>query len=252
MNKTEERQIEELAEIKGLLQRHFVELKKRADLNPNSLLDASIFLLEESIDLYGSLTSLYKDNYLRSCVIIARSILEASISLQYIYKNDADKRASNFILFSRKTALDRLKKANDSGQIKEEHILWFEDAVRDYSPSGKGKGGWDRKSIRNIFEELELVGVYDEWYSRLSNYTHVNYVGNRDLSLESPYRDRLKKFIFRDVFLITLEALRLMNEKLDLLEGGVVIHGYPKENMMYFFSINKKATEAELRKENML
>ena len=75
----------DLAAMNTELQRHLAELRKKKAEVQEDIFDVTAFILEENIDLYQSIITLYKQNHFRSCLILIRNILENFVTLQYIY-----------------------------------------------------------------------------------------------------------------------------------------------------------------------
>lgn len=117
-----------------------------------------------------------------------------------------------------------------------------------YHPTGDRHSHWDGKSIREIFCELNKEPIYDEWYSRLSGYTHQQYKGKTDFDIDSPYIVFLKKLIMRDIVIIGLETLKSINDKYDLVDQVMWFHDYPEPGATFFFSVNPKRSEIETKK----
>ena len=231
----------DLAAMNTELQRHLAELrKKKADVQED-IFDVTAFILEENIDLYQSIITLYKQNHFRSCLILIRNILENFVTLQYIYANDSEKRAKNFRLFSGIKYLKRADKVKDMPpEVRKEFFEMLRTMERDYQPSGSRKGQWDGKSMREMCEELKLTFIYEDWYSRLSGYTHSQYRGNRDLDHVGPYNNFLRDLVWKHVSVVGLQTLYKINSKYNLTEDIVILEDYPQKGATFFFAVNER------------
>ena len=90
----------DLAAMNNELERHLAQLRNKKAEVQEDIFDVTAYLLEENIDLYQSIITLYKQEHFRSCLILVRNVLENFVNLQYIYANDAEKRAKNYRLYS--------------------------------------------------------------------------------------------------------------------------------------------------------
>ena len=238
--------IKSLNESKKFLKVHLKEFRTKEEVVSEDLFDVTAFLLEEIIDMYESLILLYEKNHFRSCIILARSILENSINLQYIYNKDIELRASNYKLFSLREYVKRAKKTEKMTPELLKFIEELEKIVGKYNPSGKRVGHWDGKTVRDQVAELKIESMYDT-YRHLSNFTHSKFQGNRDLSGERPYLDFLRKLVLRDIMVYILPSLQAICERFDLNGGLMVIHDYDiKSPRIILYATNpKKNTETE-------
>jgi len=234
-------QLKDLAETKDLLDKHLKEWTRRKDDIPVDIFDATRFILETLVDSYGAVHTLYGKKHLDSCIVLARTILENSVNLKYIHQKDSERRAKNFIIFPMKLWLKRTKNLDDADAIKNSEVLLnIKRITEEYNPTGDRTDHWDGKKIRDLFDELKLTPVYTEGYSRLSGYIHPHFKKGIDMHTKRPYYDFIRKFIFKDILVVTLETLKTINEKYDLLEGVVILGDYPRKREVLFFSINNK------------
>jgi len=97
---------------------HLKELLRRKSEFQIDTFDAIRFILEENLDLYESIITLYKKGHIQACLLVARPIVENNINLQYILQKDTEKRARNFILQSTHYLLNGLKYSEDSSQVR--------------------------------------------------------------------------------------------------------------------------------------
>lgn len=239
-------QIKDLEQIKKFLRSHIDEFKSKEKEIPADVFEASVFLLEEILDMYESISTLYRRDHFRSCIILARTILENSINLRYIYQSDTEKRAKNFKLFSLREYLNRADKVENTPKEAKEFLDFLRQETLHYQPSGTNQGYWDGKSIRDKALSLKSETVYD-MYRHLSNYLHSKYRGNRNLSVERPYNDFLRKLVFKDILVHTLQALTDMCLKYDLEGGIMIMHDYPQQGHVLLFATNPKRREAEMK-----
>ena len=228
-----------------LQQAHVDELISRHKDIPYEVLHVTAFLLEENIELYKSIATLLRQGYFQPCLVLGRTILENTIKLQYIFQKDTETRAKNYMVHSFVNTLERMKKAGvdefDEGEVSEQ----INELKKEFQKSGSRDYYWDGKSFKEICEILGHNWVYESWYSRLSKYTHSQYKGHRGFEERRPYNDFMRKLILRDMVVLTLEALKSINEKYELLEGGAIITDYPYEGATLAFSISSKKTDEE-------
>jgi hypothetical protein len=239
----------DFGKIISLIKSHIKELDSKKTEIPESVYFATRFILEESVDALESIIVLRKGGHFRSCLMLARSILENSVNLQYIYKADTEARALNFRLFSMKMFLKRLESNQEDFPGKDGLLDTFRTLVKLYKPSGENKNHWDGVTIKKIFDELKLSSLYTNWYSRLSGFTHSQYSDSRDIEQDGPYSDFLYRLVFKDLLVAVLETLKVINGKYNLLEGGAIITDYPHPGAVLAFSINLKA-DNDFREKN--
>lgn len=236
-------QIKDLKAIQKLLRVHIVELERNQKNIPNDIFEVTHFLLQENFDTYNSVILLYKKNDYRSCLILARSIIENSVNLQYIYKENIEKRALNYKLYSLKVYLERVRNLKKVDERLAKTSALFKEELQKYSPSGENSYHWDGKSVKKILDDLDQKVIYHEFYSRMSSYVHAQFKNNRDLRAKRPYNDFLKKLICNDCALTVLESLRSINNKYNLQEGVVIIKDYPNEGNDLIFPISDNTGE---------
>jgi hypothetical protein len=179
-------EIKDLEDIRDFLQhwlRNFLLHEK--DMSP-VLFRVTNFIVRENIEIYNSIITLRKKGHFLSCLILARSILENSVNLQYIYREDTEQRAKNFDLFAMSGYVNRASGLDDISQENAELLSKMEDLLKDYKPSGKNKNNWDGKTIWDIFSELNLESFYITVYKRLSSFTHPTF-NNRNFSQDRPF-----------------------------------------------------------------
>lgn len=235
--------LHDFKEIIKIQRSHLKELIKRESDIQSDIFKATKFILEENVDLYKSIVLLYKRGYIQSCLLLARSIIENVINLQYIFQEDTEKRAKNYTFHSTAINLEKIKKIEKKPPGTDEVIKYFEKIKNEIQKSGNQKNYWDGISFKKICEELDQAEIYEQFYSRLSEYTHSQYKGIRSLEIERPYTDFIKKFLTKNLQILTLQSLKSINEKYNLYEGGAIITDYPKRGAVTVFSISSKETD---------
>lgn len=241
--------ISEALKVSELLVQHLEELGQKETSIPGYTFDVTQFLLKENVDAYRSIAVLYKAGHFRSCMPIARSILENSINLLYIYKENTEKRARNFKLFSTLNYLKRARNVEPTGEAAthfKKLLSVMEASAKEYTPEGSNALHWDGKSFKKICEELNLNSIYSDFYTRLSEYTHTSFMNKQDYDTGRPYNYFLKKLVFRDTTVITAQALKEINEKYDLLFGAIILNDYPQDGMDTLFGFGNKAHDSKL------
>lgn len=233
------KEMKDVSAIRGMVVAHLNEIISFQSKINEDLFEVTAFLLDEIGDALSAIITLKKD-HLKSSIMISRYILESCVNLLYIYKEDSEKRALNCRAFSAKILLKRmLQSQEDDGRVKGE-ILRVKERADKHRPSGKNKNHWDGLSIRIIMENLNLNSMYDDWYIRMSSYTHPQYRGSKiTTNGKGEYVKYLKNMVFKDLNLSILYSLKAINKKFNLLEGIVVMENYPKEKAMFVFSINE-------------
>lgn len=236
-------QLKDLSEIKVFLGAHLKELvSRKADIQPD-IYDATRYILQTLIESYDSIHTLYDNKHMESCIILARTVLENAVNLKYIHQDESksEQRARNFILYPMKPWLERSKNfPEEELKAKEELFTGIKKELEKYKPEGNNKNHWDGRTVKEVFEETHLISFYTEGYSRLSGFIHPHYKSGIDMHTERPYFDFIRRFIFADILVVSLEALKMINERYDLLEGGMIIEDYPKKGIVFFFSVNNK------------
>ena len=240
-------QMKDLKEIRIFLRSHLNEFESKKEKIPEDIFETTCFLLEEIIDIYESIAVLYRQKHFRSSVVLARSVIENSISLRYIYQADSEKRALNFKLFSMREYLKRAERMEGVPPPEVKQMLEImRKRVEEYQPSGSNPNQWDGKSVKEKTQALQSESIYDI-YKHLSNYTHSKFKGSRDLSIERPYNDYIRELVFKQILVHTLQALADMCLKYDLDGGVMIMHDYPELGSAFFFATNPKRREAEMK-----
>jgi len=232
---------QDIDSIHKVLERHLEELKKRKSEIPGDIFDVTVFLLEENMELYLSIITLYKQGRFRACLPIARIILENFVNLEYIYANDSERRAKNFISFAVTNYLKRANTLKDMpAEVKKDFAEMLKNMELEYQRSGKNMRHWDGKNFREICDELKLTFLHTQWYTRLSGYTHSEFKRGRDFDREGPYNEFLRDLVWKHISIIGLQAIFKINSKYNLTEDVVVIKDYPHPGATFFFAVNER------------
>jgi hypothetical protein len=221
----------DIREIQSFIRAHKEEFEKREAEVPPDVFDVTCFFFDEILDIYASMEILMQKHHFRGCLPMARLLLENSINLQYIYKQDIEERAKQFKLKSASSYYKRFATLNDPAPEYKELKKIFEDKLEEYVPN--------KKTLKEKAKEVNLHSMYKDSYTRLSGYVHSEYKGNRDLSEVRPYNDYLRRMVFSDTLLVTLDALKSICEKYDL-DGGVMIIDDPGYKGVVLFATNPK------------
>ncbi len=228
-------EIEEMQLVVDFLSKHLVQLEEKQENINSDIFEVTRFFILEFVDTYKSISTLYTKNHFKSCLVLARSIFEGAINLEYIYKSpDVERCAKNYRLFSIREYLARTKKYESEDVSKSELINLLRVEVEEYNPFGKDNRYWDGKNVRDKAIEIEDERAYDR-FKQLSNYNHGNFRTSNDFSTGRPYTDFLHEVISRDTVVSILSALQEVAVKLELEGGVMVIKDYPKkgENVIW-------------------
>src|SRR3989338_776655 len=245
------RRIKEFDDIRRLIEAHLVESRNRRFEMSNHMFNAIEHALLVDLEHYNTIKILVTADQFYPCLPFARSIVENSINLLYILKEDSERRARAFALHSAIVFAQRTEKETESEAKPKELIETLQqiNELQSQNPkSGRNKSHWDGKSFKQLCEELNMQKIYTGWYTRLSGYTHPQYKIRKGINKDGPFLAYLEKLVFRDMFLLVLESIKDLNAKFDLLEGGAMITDYPTPGTNFHFSINIKATNEALKK----
>lgn len=251
MNKLTEKQeiLNDFGQIVKVYESELEELIHKKNEIPLEIFDATKFILEEIIDLYKSIIILYENDHVQSCLLIVRPILESCINLLYIFQKDTEQRSNNFLIHPGCSLLKNLEEMECEAPGKTEMIAAFRQINNGIKRSGNCNNYWDGKTFKAMCEELEENEIYRMWYTRLSKYTHSQY-RNRNLSWKHPYGQFIKDLLTKKMILLSLQALKSINEKYNLLEGGMIIDDYPHKGAIVLFSISSKEVDEQAAKES--
>jgi len=229
---------EDLKQIKSFLRAHLNQLIDAKAKVPQDIFDVTKFFLEENLDFYESMDILIQKNHFRGCIPIARSIFENSINLQYIYKQDTEQRAKNFKLASMSAFLKRWQSMKEYTPEAEEMKAFMENEIKNYVP--------DNKTLKQKADEVGVQSSYKDVYKRLSEYVHSGYKSKRDFDDGRPYTIYLKRIVFSDTLIVTLEALKKVCEMYDL-DGGVMVIDDPGYKGVLLYATNPKREEEKMK-----
>lgn len=220
------------------LKDHINQFQEKQDSIPSDIFDVTMFSLEEILGVYESMDILMQKKDYSGCIKLARSILENSINIQYIYKSDSENRAKNFKLKSMDGMAKKFKTLSEyTPEVIEMHDF-FQEKLKEYTPE---------KRIREKFKELNLDDTYARSYVRLSEHIHPTYRSHRlDYTENRPYVEELKRTARADTCLITLMALEKICTKYDL-DGGVMVIDDLGYKGIVFFGTNPKREEAKMK-----
>jgi hypothetical protein len=225
--------VKDLTQITKFLRLHLDDFDRHRERVPEDLYDVTCFLMEENIDLYEAMGLLMRKHHFRSCIPLARSLLENAVTLKYIYATDSEKRAQNLKKTSQHSYLQRVRKQEDT-ETRARVLEVFEGQLGDFNPRK------DRASVKTMFTELGMERQYDEWYGRLSEFAHSRYRGNRDMAADRPFNNFMRQLVFKHVLLLILESIRVATERFDLDGGVMIIEDYPETGAVFFYSTNPK------------
>jgi hypothetical protein len=229
-------------EVRQFLVAHFKQFHEAKKSIPQDVLDATLFLLTESIQLFDSIDILSRKNHFRGCLPIARTIMEISINLQYIYRKDVEKRAKLFKLdsmYEMKRKGDSIEDESKHNPVYQEYMKKLDEELKDHKK--------EKKTIYEKAAEVNMESFYVSTYRRLSEYVHSGYRPARDFDEEGPYNDFLKRVVFTDTIMFMLMGLKSVCEKYDL-DGGFMVIDDPGYKGIVFFSTNPKKEEEERTK----
>lgn len=199
--------------IKSILIDHLRQLKDKKSSISEDVFDVTKFSVEEFISIFESMDILIEKNDFEGCIKLSRSILENSINLQYIYKEDIEKRSKNFKLTQVKGMTKKFEALDEyTSEAKEMYDL-FKEQLKDYKET----------RIREKFEAVNSEALYLESYQRLSEFIHPTYrSGKINFAEKRPFVENLKRIVRADTCLITLMSLEAVCVKYDL-DGGVMV-----------------------------
>lgn len=220
--------------IKSILIDHLKQLEGKRKSIPEDVFDVTKFSLEEIFGVFKSMDILMQKNDFEGCIKLSRSILENSINLQYIYKEDAEKRAKNFKLTSLKGLSRKFEALDEYTPEAKEMYDFFQEKLKCYEPE---------KNIRDKFKAVNSDAMYVRSYKRLSEFIHPVYRPQRvDFSENRPFVMEMKRTVRSDTCLVTLMALERVCTKYDL-DGGVMMIDDSEYKGVVFFATNPKKQE---------
>ncbi|MCB9818381.1 hypothetical protein H6787_02740 [Candidatus Nomurabacteria bacterium] len=227
----------DLKAVKDFLIAHFQQIYSAKDRIPPDVFDVSMFFITEAIQLFDSIDILSRKNHLRGCLPIARTIMEISINLQYIYRKDVEQRAKLFKLdsmYEMRRKGDSIEDESKDNPVYQEYMKKLDEELKDYKK--------EKKTIYEKAAEVNMKSFYVSTYRRLSEYVHSGYRPARDFDEEGPYNDFLKRVVFTDTVMFMLMGLKSVCEEYDL-DGGFMVIDDPGYKGIVFFSTNPKKEE---------
>lgn len=218
------------APIKSILRDHIRQLQDKKSLIPEDVFDVTKFSIEEMLSTFESMDILIKKNDIGGCIKLSRTILENSINLRYIYKEDIENRAKNFKTASIKKLSEKFESLDECTPEAKEINSYLQKLLKDYIP--------DKKNIRDKFKEVNSDSTYIRSYKRLSEYIHPTYRHQKiDFNKNTPYILEMKRTVRSDTCIIALTALMDICIKYDL-DGGIMVIEEPEYKGTVFFSTN--------------
>lgn len=224
--------------VKLFLIDHLKQLEERKSSIPEDIFDVTKFSLENILDTFVSMDILIEKNDFEGCIKLSRSILENSINLQYIYKEDTEKRAKNFKLTSVKRLTEKFEVLDEYTPEAKEMNDFFMEKLKEYT---------SEKNMRDKFKAVNSDHTYIRSYKRLSEYIHPVYRPKKvDFNEPRPYALEMKRTVESDTCLVTLMALEVVCRKYDL-DGGVMVIDDPGYKGVVLFATNPKREEAKMK-----
>lgn len=219
----------EFGPMKSILMDHSRQINEKRSSIPEDVFDVTVFALEEIISVFDSMDILIAKYDYAGCIKLSRSILENSINLQYIYKEDTEKRAKNFKLASLKEMTRKFEALEEYTPEAKEMYEFFQEKLKEYEPE---------KHIRDKFKAVNSDATYLRSYRRLSEHVHPTYRSHKLNYVEKrPYIEELKRTVRADTCLVTLLALEKVCTKYDL-DGGVMVIDDPGYKATVLFATN--------------
>jgi superfamily I DNA and/or RNA helicase len=220
--------------IKSLLVDHIRQLENKKSSIPEDVFDVTKFSIEEILKTFESMDILIKKEDFEGCIKLSRTILENSINLRYIYKEDIEKRAKNFKTSSIKKLSDKFNTLKDDTPEAKEMNDYFQLLLKDYIPE---------KKIRDKFKAVDSDDLYLRSYKRLSEYIHPVYRPKQiNFNENSPYILEMKRTVRSDTSIVTLTALQDVCVKYNL-DGGIMMIDDMGYKATIFFATNPNKAE---------
>lgn len=217
---------------------HLLQLEEKRDVIPEDIFDVTRFSLEEMLSTFVSMDALIKKDDFEGCIKLSRSILENSVNLRYIYKEDTEERAKNFKLTSVKVLTEKFEALKEYTPEAKEMNEFFQGLLKDYIPE---------KNMREKFKAINSEATYIRSYKRLSEFIHPVYRPKKiNFSENRPYVMEMKRTVRSDTCIVTLAALEVICRKYDL-DGGIVMIDEPEYAGTIFFATNPRKAEAEMK-----
>lgn len=224
--------------MKQMLAAHLEQIAEKRDSISEDIFDVTIFTIEEILGVFESMDTLMQKRDYAGCIKLSRSILENSINLQYIYKEDIEKRAKNFKLASLGGMAKKFESLDEYTLEAKEMYEFFQEKLKEYTPE---------KSMRDKFKAVNSDATYVRSYRRLSEHVHPTYRSHKlDYSENRPYIEELRRTVRADTCLITLIALERVCSRYDL-DGGIMMIDDLGYKGTVFFATNPKKAEEDMK-----
>ncbi len=225
--------------IRSLLEDHINQLEEKKVSIPSDVFDVTRFAMEEILGTFESMDTLMEKNDFEGCLKLSRSILENAVNLEYIYKEDTEKRAKNFKLAPIRKLVEKFETLNDftpeAKEMRDRAVI----ESKDYIPE---------KNMREKFKAIGSDRAYVRSYKRLSEYVHPMYrPGKLDFNEPRPYIMEMRRTVLSDTSLVTLMALQDVCVKYDL-DGGIMIIDDPGYEGTIVFATNSKNVEEDVKR----
>lgn len=223
--------------IKSILIDHLKQINEKKAFIPVNVFDVTKFSVEEILSTFESMDTLIMGNDIEGCIKLSRTILENSINLRYIYKEDTENRAKNFKMTSVKKLSDKFESLDEHTPEAKGMYDFFQEQLKDYKPE---------KNMRDKFKAVNSDSTYVRSYKRLSEYIHPVYRANKvNFNENRPYVLEMKRVVKSDTCLVSLMALEAVCTKYDL-DGGVMVIEDLGYKGTIFFSTNPKKSEKHI------
>lgn len=223
--------------MKSILQDHLNQIHEKRKSIPEDVFDVTKFSMEEFIGIFESMDTLVMKDDFEGCIKLSRSILENSINLQYIYKEDTEKRATNFKLTQVKGMAKKFEALDEYTPEAKEMYEFFKEQLKDYKET----------KIREKFTAVNSGSQYLTSYQRLSEFIHPTYRPSKiDFKEKRPFVENLKRIVRADTCVITLMSLKEVCTKYDL-DGGIMMIDEPGYIGQVFFATNPKKAEEDMK-----
>lgn len=223
--------------MKLILQDHLEQIKEKQESIPKDVFDVTKFSIEEFIGIFESMDTLIMKEDFEGCIKLSRSILENSVNLKYIYKEDTEQRARNFKLTQVKGMAKKFEALDEYTPEAKETYDFFKEELK----------GYKETKIREKFEAVNSESQYLTSYQRLSEFIHPTYrPGRIDFTEKRPFIENLKRIVRADTCVITLMSLKAVCIKYDL-DGGIMMIDEPGYIGHVFFATNPKKAEEDMK-----
>lgn len=223
--------------IRQMLLDHLEQVKEKRGSMSEDVFDVTKYSIEEFISVFESMDTLIAENDFEGCIKLARSILENSVNLQYIYKEDIENRSANFKLTQIKGMTKKFEALDEFTPEAKEMHEFFKEKLKDYK----------KITIGEKFAAVNFEQQYLTSYQRLSEFVHPTYRAVRiNFTEKRPFVDNLKRIVRSDTCLVTLMGLKDVCTKYDL-NGGIMMIDEPGYIGHVFFATNPKKAEEEMK-----